>query len=204
VRNVVADPIVPVLLAITLPPNFRKQKKSALDPPLGGTFHFENLVMPPLTKTCPKMVLSDKGGSLCVKDAFAKKIFWCRERELHMPLNAIIRLTEMMIKNARGCPGKLLSPARRRACIEQVRAQLHVSERRASAALRQHRSTQRQGPAWSQERLTSARIGQDIGPGCRLLRMEPGAPVDGITRLHHGCNQSRYVRQGRVEQDEIR
>src|SRR5262249_8693136 len=29
--------------------------------------------MPPLTKTCPKMVLSDKGGSLCVKDVFAKK-----------------------------------------------------------------------------------------------------------------------------------
>ena len=45
----------------------------ALDPPVGGTFHFENLIMPPLTKTCPKMVLSDKGGSLCVKDAFEKK-----------------------------------------------------------------------------------------------------------------------------------
>ena len=28
------------------------------DPPVGGTFHFENLIMPPLTKTCPKMVLS--------------------------------------------------------------------------------------------------------------------------------------------------
>src|SRR5262249_15116715 len=47
----------------------------ALDPPVGGTLHFENLVMPPLTKTCPKMVLSDKGGSLCVKDVFAKKFF---------------------------------------------------------------------------------------------------------------------------------
>jgi hypothetical protein len=35
-----------------------------LDPPVGGTFHFENLVIPPLTKTCPKMVLSHKGGSL--------------------------------------------------------------------------------------------------------------------------------------------
>ena len=44
-------------------------------PPVGGTFHFENLVMPPLTKTCPKMVPSHKGGSLCVKDAFAKKFF---------------------------------------------------------------------------------------------------------------------------------
>ena len=41
-------------------------------PPVGGTFHFEILFMAPLTKTCPKMVLSHKGGSLCVKDAFAK------------------------------------------------------------------------------------------------------------------------------------
>jgi hypothetical protein len=31
--------------------------------------------MPPLPKTCPKMVPSHKGGSLCVKDAFAKKFF---------------------------------------------------------------------------------------------------------------------------------
>src|SRR5262249_62250887 len=44
-------------------------------PPVGGTFHFEYLIMPPLTKTYPKMVLSDKGGSLCVKDVFAKKFF---------------------------------------------------------------------------------------------------------------------------------
>ena len=37
----------------------------ALDPPVGGTFHFENLVMPPLPKTCPKMVSAPlKGGSL--------------------------------------------------------------------------------------------------------------------------------------------
>src|SRR6516164_6220680 len=31
--------------------------------------------MPPLTKTYSKMVLSPKGGSLCVKDAFAKNFF---------------------------------------------------------------------------------------------------------------------------------
>src|SRR5215831_5679567 len=47
----------------------------ALAPPVGGTFHFEILFMAPLTKTCPKMVLSHKGGSLCVKDVFAKKFF---------------------------------------------------------------------------------------------------------------------------------
>src|SRR6516225_4176097 len=44
-----------------------------MDPPVGGTFHFENLVMPPLTKTCPKMVLPIKGVAFCVKDVFAKK-----------------------------------------------------------------------------------------------------------------------------------
>src|SRR5262245_3571586 len=42
-------------------------------PPGRGTFHFENLIMPPLPKTCPKMVLPHKGDSLWVKDVFEKK-----------------------------------------------------------------------------------------------------------------------------------
>ncbi|WP_102882892.1 MULTISPECIES: IS3 family transposase [Rhodobacterales] len=42
--------------------------------------------------------------------------------------------------------GKLLSPARRRACINHVRNQLNVSERRACRVLGQHRSTQRRIP----------------------------------------------------------
>jgi putative transposase len=50
-----------------------------------------------------------------------------------------------------------LSPARRRACIEHVRHQLHVSERRACAALGQHRSTQRKIPQGrdDEEQLTA-------------------------------------------------
>src|SRR5215213_1273379 len=47
---------------------------------------------------------------------------------------------------AGGRPGKLLSPARRRACVEHIRAVLKVSERRACRALGQHRSTQRKAP----------------------------------------------------------
>ena len=39
-----------------------------------------------------------------------------------------------------------MSPARRRACIEHVRGVLAISERRACAALGQHRSTQRKIP----------------------------------------------------------
>lgn len=38
---------------------------------------------------------------------------------------------------------KLLNPARRRACIEHVRGELKVSERRVCMVLGQHRSTQR-------------------------------------------------------------
>jgi putative transposase len=50
-----------------------------------------------------------------------------------------------------------LSPARRRVCIEHVRDHLHVSERRACAALGQHRSTQRKVPRGREdaERLTA-------------------------------------------------
>src|SRR5215204_6590823 len=46
----------------------------------------------------------------------------------------------------RGCLGKLLSPARRRVCIEHVRQEVRVSERRVCRALGQHRSTQRKIP----------------------------------------------------------
>src|ERR1700686_1162969 len=60
---------------------------------------------------------------------------------------------------AGGGPGKLLSPARRRACIEHVRRVLSISERRACAALGQHRSTQRKIP---QGRDDEARLTADI------------------------------------------
>ena len=45
-----------------------------------------------------------------------------------------------------GGKGKLLSPARRRACVEHIRSVLTISERRACRALGQHRSTQRKAP----------------------------------------------------------
>lgn len=43
----------------------------------------------------------------------------------------------------RGLQGKLLNPARRRACVDHVIDELKVSERRACRVLGQHRSTQR-------------------------------------------------------------
>ncbi|HXR90255.1 MAG TPA: IS3 family transposase [Steroidobacteraceae bacterium] len=69
-----------------------------------------------------------------------------------------LTLDKLILQEA--APGKLLSPARRRACIEQVREAMHVSERRACAALGQHRSTQRKIPRGraDEERLTADTI----------------------------------------------
>jgi putative transposase len=53
--------------------------------------------------------------------------------------------------------GKLLSPSRRRQCIDRVRQTLGVSERRACRTLGQHRSTQRKVPRGrpDEDRLTA-------------------------------------------------
>ena len=59
----------------------------------------------------------------------------------------------------RGGKGKLLSPSRRRKCIDHVRQELGVSERRACRTLGQHRSTQRQVP---QGRADEERLTDDI------------------------------------------
>ncbi|WP_133487742.1 MULTISPECIES: IS3 family transposase [Aliiroseovarius] len=55
-----------------------------------------------------------------------------------------LTLDKLILKEA--APGKLLSPARRRACIDHVRSQFKISERRACRVLGQHRSTQRHVP----------------------------------------------------------
>nr|WP_232478952.1 IS3 family transposase [Roseomonas rosulenta] len=51
----------------------------------------------------------------------------------------------------------MVSPARRRACVEHVVREIGISERRACAVLGQHRSTQRKVPrrAEDEERLTA-------------------------------------------------
>ncbi|RUM07412.1 IS3 family transposase [Rhizobium fabae] len=52
-----------------------------------------------------------------------------------------LTLDKMILAEA--AKGKLLSPARRRACVDHVTEELGVSERRACRVLGQHRSTQR-------------------------------------------------------------
>ena len=47
--------------AMTSGPQLTNSLLGRARPPGRGTFHFEILVMPPLPKTSPKMVLSHKG-----------------------------------------------------------------------------------------------------------------------------------------------
>ncbi|WP_149774779.1 IS3 family transposase [Ruegeria intermedia] len=73
---------------------------------------------------------------------------------------AVSDLTLDKLILAEAAKGKLLSPAHRRACIELVRNELGVSERRACRVLRQHRSTQRKLPRGraDEERLVADMI----------------------------------------------
>ncbi|MEL7167683.1 MAG: IS3 family transposase [Pseudomonadota bacterium] len=73
---------------------------------------------------------------------------------------AVSDLTLDKLILAEAAKGKLLSPARRRACIDRVRAELKVSERRACRVVKQHRSTQRKAPVGrtDEERLVADMI----------------------------------------------
>ncbi|MCM0001461.1 MAG: IS3 family transposase [Erythrobacter sp.] len=55
-----------------------------------------------------------------------------------------LTLDKLILQEA--APGKLLSPARRRRCIDHIRMMMPVSERRLCRVLGQHRSTQRKVP----------------------------------------------------------
>ncbi|WOI35505.1 IS3 family transposase (plasmid) [Tritonibacter scottomollicae] len=68
-----------------------------------------------------------------------------------------LTLDKMILAEA--APGKLLSPSRRRQCIDHVRQTFSVSERRVCRTLGQHRSTQRKVPCG---RPDEARLTEDI------------------------------------------
>ena len=74
----------------------------------------------------------------------------------------------------RGRPGKLLSPARRRACVEHVIAEFGVPERRACQVLGQHRSTQRKPPSTPGDEIgLTADIIACVGHPIWPLRLPP-------------------------------
>ena len=78
---------------------------------------------------------------------------------------ALERLSLQNLTLKQVAKSKLLTPSRRRHCVERVRAVLGVSERRACKVLGQHRSTQRYQPAavlnasgWSLRATTSPEL----------------------------------------------
>src|SRR5262249_47715378 len=102
---------------------------------------------------------------------------------------AVSDLTLDKLISAGGRPGKRLSPARRRVCIEQVRAQLHVSERRACAALGQHRSTQRKVPRgrednWVELAVADTGIGMTAEQQTKLF--QDFTQADSLTARRYG------------------
>ena len=91
----------------------------------------------------------------------------------------------------------LLSPSRRRRCIDHVRQTLGVSERRACRTIGQHRSTQRKVPCGlpDEERLTddiielTREFGRHALPGRRLRSNLPR----GIPHDHRDAEQQRLA-----------
>ncbi|MEO1293807.1 MAG: IS3 family transposase [Pseudomonadota bacterium] len=81
------------------------------------------------------------------------------EKENQRLRRAVSDLTLDKLILAEAAKGKLLSPARRRRCIDRVRQTLGVSERRACRTLGQHRSTQRKAP---RGRFDEALLTEDI------------------------------------------
>lgn len=84
-----------------------------------------------------------------------------REQENERLRRAVSDLTQDKLILTEAAGGKLLSPTRRRACIEHVRCGLGVSERWACQVLRQHRSTKRKLPRVrvDEDRLVADMIG---------------------------------------------
>ena len=74
-------------------------------------------------------------------------------------------------------------------CIEQVRAQLHVSERRACSALGQHRSTQRKVPRgrednWVELAVADTGIGMTAEQQTKLF--QDFTQADSLTARRYG------------------
>jgi putative transposase len=83
-----------------------------------------------------------------------------------------LTLDKLILQEA--ATGKLLSPARRRRCIDQVREVLDVSERRVCRVLGQHRSTQRKVPCGADDEQALTDDVVALAKAVRALRLPPG------------------------------
>ena len=70
--------------------------------PVGGTFHFEISVMPPLTKTCPKMVLPKKGVAFLTEGVFEKKFSGAARPSAWGPHNTRLSSARLLLRPAIG------------------------------------------------------------------------------------------------------
>src|SRR6516165_7483161 len=170
--------------------------------------------MAPLTKTCPKMVLSHKGGSLCVKDAFAKKIFGAGRDSAGGALASVLRKhsTEGRAPDAVGrCCVRHCAPRRTGTCHldserfhlrpEDSPTALWQAERAANQAggkkpmsgMRRREFITLLGGAAAAWPL-AARAQQAAIPAIGYLNLgSPESDTPRLTGLRRGLNQSGYV-----------
>ncbi|MDP5358915.1 MAG: IS3 family transposase [Paracoccaceae bacterium] len=107
-----------------------------------------------------------------------------------------LTLDKMILAEA--APGKLLSPSRRRQCIDHVRQTLSVSERRVCRTLGQHRSTQRKVPRGlpDEERLTEDIIALTEEFGRYGYRMITGMLNNSGWHVNHKRVERIWRREG--------
>ncbi|MCQ0093974.1 IS3 family transposase [Roseovarius sp. M141] len=107
-----------------------------------------------------------------------------------------LTLDKMILTEA--APGKLLSPSRRRQCIDHVRQTLSVSERRVCRTLGQHRSTQRKVPCGppDEERLTDDIIALTEEFGRYGYRMITGMLNNSGWHVNHKRVERIWRREG--------
>ncbi|WP_372993899.1 IS3 family transposase [Sulfitobacter sp.] len=107
-----------------------------------------------------------------------------------------LTLDKMILTEA--APGKLLSPSRRRQCIDHVRQALGISERRACRILGQHRSTQRKVPCGlpDEQRLTEDIIALTEEFGRYGYRMITGMLNNSGWHVNHKRVERIWRREG--------
>jgi putative transposase len=111
-----------------------------------------------------RLAQGETAGKICRGVGISEQTYYKWRREYGgLKIDQAKRLKELERENERlkkGCfgadarqadpegspVGKILSPSRKRACVEHVRSQLTVSERRACAVIGQSRTTQRRQP----------------------------------------------------------
>ena len=147
-----------------------------------------------------KAIIAGGASTAVSKLDQAKRLKVSRSRELERLKRAVSELSTPQIDPEGSSRGKILSPSRKRACVEHVRSQLDVSERRACSVVGQPRATHRRHlKTPDDEAALTAAIGAAGNP-VRPLRLQ-AHPRDAGCRRLAGQRQTRlsYLAAGRAE-----